>query len=268
MSAYTVTSSAELMQNYFQNDILEPQDKFCALQTNVGASLLFSIGTDQAFYVTKELQGTAHGWGRADLSASQIKRDFPGGATCKTFAAAQTVAQQRQSATIHLAMVLNDGTNDHLYLSLTNSDSDTGWTDKPAWTPCPFNAKDSAGAPMPAPAPFKIAGVFISEATDKEYIVVDVIRNPTDPVGLLSRFYIDVTTPSAPVWEPHDIAIDVEAASYASCLGRASHAFGVDGLYTMGTIAQAPQLVYTPLYNPFDPNVPPRHRPVCSCPAA
>ena len=55
MSAYNVTSSSELMQNYIQSDILQPQKKFIALQTDSGTSLLFSVGTDDAFYVTKEL---------------------------------------------------------------------------------------------------------------------------------------------------------------------------------------------------------------------
>jgi hypothetical protein len=154
-------------------------------------------------------------------------------------------------------MVLHDGKNDHLYLGLANSDSDISWTDKPAWLPCPFNARDNSGAPIQPPAPFRIASIFISEATDKEYIVADVIRNPADRVGLLSRFYIDVSNPSSPVWTPHDLAIDIEAASYSSCLGRTSHAFGVDGLYTKGTIGDSLQLIYTPLYNPFDPGTPP-----------
>ena len=256
MSAYDVTSSSELMQNYIQSDILQPQKKFIALQTESGTSLLFSVGTDDAFYVTKELPGVTHGWGRADLSSAQVKSDFSGNAVCKTFAAAQAAAPRSQ-ASIHLAMVLNDGTNDHLYLSLANSDADTSWTDTPAWTRCPFNAKDGSGAPITPPTPFKIAGVLISEATDKEYIVVDIIRNPADQVGLVSRFYIDVTDPAAPLWAPHDLSIDLDAGSYSSCLGRARHAFGVDGLYTMGSIAGAPQLVYTPLYNVFDPGVPP-----------
>src|SRR5207245_2139875 len=107
-----------------------------------------------------------------------------------------------------------------------------------------------------APAPFNIAGVFISEATDKEYIVVDIIRNPSDAARLVSRFYIDVSAPAAPVWVPHDVSIDLEAASYSSCLGRTERAFGIDGLYTMGSIAGAMQLIYTPLFNAFDPSVP------------
>jgi hypothetical protein len=255
MSTYTPTSSSELMENYVQSDILQPQLAFCALQTDTGASLLFSIDTDNAFYVTMELPGASSGWSRANLSGARAAQDFPTGATCTTFAAAQTVAAQ--GAAIHLAMVLDDGINDHLYLSLGNSDTDTSWTDAPAWVPCPFNATDGAGNPLTPPSPLKVAGVMISEATDQEYIVVDIIANPTEPVGLLSRFYIDVSNPANPVWMPHDISIDVDASSYQSCLGRTSQRFAVDGLYTMGTIDSAPQLIFAPLFNAIDPSVPP-----------
>ncbi|HYI47228.1 MAG TPA: hypothetical protein VEX35_02075 [Allosphingosinicella sp.] len=252
MTAYQVTTSAELMENYLQADILDPQDKFVALQTDAGASLLFSIATDGSFYLTKELQGEAHGWTRDNLAAAQIGKDFPGGATCKTFAAAQAPAQAGQAAAVQLAMVLNDGTNDHLYLSLGNSDSDTSWSEQPVWVACPYNAKDGNDDPIPAPAPFRIAGVMVSEASDAQYVVVDIVRNAA---GMLWRFYIDVTTPSGPVWMPHDIAVDIDAASYVSCLGRKANG-SVDGLYTMGTVTNLAQLIYTPLYNAFNPKLP------------
>jgi hypothetical protein len=257
MRTYQVTQSAELMENYIQADFLQPQDKFIALQTDLGASLLFSIGTDNVLYLTEELQAATHGWTRLDLSSAQAKSDFPQGATCKTFAAAQAAAQQASAAEVHLAMVLNDGTNDHLYLSLGNPDSNLGWADKPVWVACPFNAKDNTGNPITAPTPFEIAGVFISEATDKEYIVVDIISNPKDTPSLIRRFYIDVSTPSAPVWMLHDLAVDIDAGNYDSCLGRNDHALGVDGLYTVGSVDGSPQLVYTPLYNVFSPQSPP-----------
>ena len=136
MSTYTVTTSSELMENYIQADILLPQDKFLALQTNTGASLLFSIGTGGVFNLCVEAPRQTHGWRRFDLSSAQIKKDFASGATCKDFAAAQVVAVAPGSTTqIHLAMVINDGTNDHLYISLNNSDSDLSWTTNgPVWT--------------------------------------------------------------------------------------------------------------------------------------
>ena len=131
MSTYTVTTSAELMENYIQADFLLPQDKFTALQTNAGASLLFSIGTGGIFYLTIESPGETSGWRQVDLGTAQIKADFGGKATVKTFGAAQAVAVPAQSggtpqsgggtAQIHLGMVINDGTTDHLYLSLNSS---------------------------------------------------------------------------------------------------------------------------------------------------
>ncbi|MBV8526172.1 MAG: hypothetical protein JOY71_29370, partial [Acetobacteraceae bacterium] len=257
MSAYTVTTSSELMENYIQADFFLPQDKFIALQTNSGASLLFSIGTGGVFNLTIEKPGETHGWRQVDLGAASIKSDFGGKATVKTFGAAQAVATQAGTPTqIHLAMVINDGTRDHLYLSLGNSDADLGWTDKPVWTAAPFNAVGGDGKPITPPNPLQIANVFLSEASDKEYVVVDTIRNPGQAVGMLARYYIDGSTPGAPKWTPHDLATDVQAAGYDSCLGRAARAFGVDGLYTKGTVGSSAQLIYTPLYNAFDPTQP------------
>jgi hypothetical protein len=254
MGTYTITSSAELMENYIQADILLPQDKFTALQTEAGAALLFSIGTGGVFNLTLEVPGATHGWRLVSLSAAQARADFPQGATCKTFAAAQAAGQP---ATIHLAMVLNDGTNDHLYVSLANSDSDLGWADKPAWVACPFNAVDYAGSPIAPPAPLRIAGVFLSEATDGEYLVIDVINNPTEPVGKLARFYLNSTDAANPTWMPHALAADIEADGYDAVLGRTARAFGVDGIYTKGVVGPSAQLIYTPLYDVFGPGLPP-----------
>ena len=258
MSKYTVTTSAELMENYIQADFLLPQDKFIALQTNAGASLLFSIGTGGVFYLTMESPGETSGWRQVNLGAAQIKADFGGKATVKTFGAAQAVASQSGGATqIHLGMVINDGTSDHLYLSLNNSDSDLAWIDQPAWTKAPFNAVDGTGAPITPPSPFQIANVLLSEASDGEYIVVDIVRNPGQAAEFITRFYIDTTNPSAPKWMPHDLAIDVRTVSDDSCLGRTARAGGVDGIYTKGFVGQSAQFVYTPLYNAIDPTMPP-----------
>ncbi|KQY92272.1 hypothetical protein ASD21_12660 [Caulobacter sp. Root1455] len=257
MSGYTITTSSELMENYIQADFLLPQEKFIALQTDAGASLLFSIGTGGVFNLTIEAPGQTHGWRQVDLGAVRIQSDFGGKATVKSFGAAQVVAAPGGSgAQIHLAMIVNDGIRDHLYLSLGNSDSDLGWTAKPAWTAAPFNAIGGDGLPITPPSPLLIANVFLSEATDKEYVVVDTLRNPTQPVGVLARYYIDAAPGASPTWRPHDLAIDVQASGYASCLGRAAHAYEVDGLYTKGAAGASAQLVYTPLYNVFNPALP------------
>lgn len=258
MGSYTVTTSAELMENYLQADFLLPQDKFLALQTEAGASLLFSIGTGGVFTLTLEAPGQRQGWRQVDLASALITADFRGKATVKTFGAAQAVPSGPGApAEIHLALVVNDGTSDHLYLSVGNSDTDLSWVDRPAWVAAPFNAMDGNGQPITPPSPFQIANVFLSEASDQEYIVVDAIRNPGQPGELLSRYYIDGSTAGAPEWQPHDLAIDVQAQGYSSCLGRSAQGRGVDGLYTQGTVGTSAQLIYTPLYNVFNPQMPP-----------
>src|SRR5271170_3114063 len=133
MTKYNLRASSELMQNYHPGDILGPDSRFIALQTDTGTSLLFSIGTDDIFYVTKEVQGDKHGWTRTALSSELVKnpqKPQTDKYKCKTFAAAQSV-HGAQKAVVQLALVVNDGTDDLLYLSLGNSDSDTSWADPP-----------------------------------------------------------------------------------------------------------------------------------------
>lgn len=249
MSNYSITFSTELMQNYLQAEILTPDAKFQALQTQNGTSLLFSIGTDNALYVTKEVPAARSGWERSDLSSAQIRKDFPGqsGMTCKDFASAQSAFAPQ--AAIDLAMVLADPQKDHLYLSLGNSDTDTSWTSAPNWTAYPF---DDPAHPL---AQVKITNVLLSEATDAEYLVVDVLRDPSSAEPLVFRYYIDVKKTGGYAWHPHDLAIDLEPGKYSSCLGRRAGQF-VDGLYTTGQVGGSAQFMYQPLYNVFNPNVP------------
>jgi hypothetical protein len=248
-SAPKISISTELMKNYKQTLLMSPENKFEALQTSIGNSLLFSIGTDNAFYVTQECVGHATGWEKTDLSRDQVAKSFPGktGLICKTFDAAQSAVD----GTIGLAMVINDGTNDHLFLCLGNCNADTSWVTTPGWTQYPFDnpAKN-----------ITIVGVFLSEtANNTQYIVVDILRDPTSPKKLISRYYIN--TQGTPAWLPHDVAIDLEANSYTSCLGRqylpnSPHQPTIDGLYTSGQIDGKPQLIFQPLYNVFNTKIP------------
>ncbi|GGM23582.1 hypothetical protein GCM10010129_80020 [Streptomyces fumigatiscleroticus] len=250
MTSYALSCSSELMQNYVQAEVLAPDARFEALQTQDGTSLLFSLGTDKVMYLTKEVPGTSSGWERSDLSSAQLRADFPGqsGVGCKDFASAQAVSGA--PAAIHLAMVLADEQNDHLYLSLANSDTDTSWSAAPSWTAYPFDD------PAHQPGQVKIVGVLLSEASDAEYIVVDILRDPAGTEPLVFRYYIDPAKTGGYAWHPHDIAIDLEAGRYSSCLGRRAGQY-VDGLYTIGQVAGAPQFQYQPLYNVFDPGIPP-----------
>ncbi|MBJ3816009.1 hypothetical protein F9C28_13975 [Shimwellia pseudoproteus] len=249
MSAPTISISVELMKNYKQTLLMSPEKDFEALQTNNGHSLFFSIGTDNVFYLTSEAPGHDTGWEKNDLSSKQIAASFPGqqNMACKRFAVGQSVVD----GTIGLALVISDGHYDHLFLSVGNASGDTDWRQSPVWVHYPFDnpAKDVV-----------IEGVFISEtANNTQFIVVDILRDPASDEPLISRYYIDQQ--HTPAWQPHDVAIDLEANRYTSCLGRqylpnSPHQPTIDGLYTCGQVDGAAQLIFQPLYNVFNPAIP------------
>jgi hypothetical protein len=241
--SYTITYSADLVRNFLQDDIVAPGSKFEALQGQDGASLLFSMGTDSALYVLAELPASRSGWGRTDISSTVLKRDFAGNAAAhvKDFATAQRFSGT--TTTIHLSMVVTDGRDDHLYLSMNNPNSGPDWAQtEPAWIPVPFDD------PYVTLAQLVIAGVFISEATDHEYIVVDIIPKPGSSQPIIARYYIDPSKTGKQAWQPHDSGIDLAATGYVSCLGR-KWGEDIDGLYTSGQISSSPQLQYQPLFD-------------------
>jgi hypothetical protein len=239
-----ITISTELMSNYKQAEIMAPDAKFQALQTTTGYALLFSIGTDGGFNVTREIPGVKTGWQKTVLSASIAGGSPP--AKAKTFA----VAQNRSDGSIDLAVAMSGGQNDLLYVSLGKSGSDTGWVAQPGWTAVPF---DDLTHPLNKVV---IENIFISEASDGEYIIVDVRRDPSSAVPVILRYYIDPTKQlTGQAWNPHDVAGDVDASAVSSCLGRRT-GDRVDGLYTAGQIGGRSQLMFQPLYNPFNPAIP------------
>lgn len=249
MTNLKIGVSSEMMQNYKQTAIMSPEKKFEALQTDSGNSLLFSIGTDNVFYVTQESIGHDTGWQKTDLSSAIISKSFPGlqNVTCKTFDVDQNVVD----GTIGMALVVNNGTSDSLLLCLGNSSTDTSWLANPKWTQYPFDNPTK---------PVTIAGVFMSETKNNtQYIVADILRDPASAEKLISRYYISPT--STPVWQVHDVTIDLEADTYSSCLGRqyltnSPHQPTIDGLYTLGQVVGNGQLTFQPLYNVFNPAIP------------
>jgi hypothetical protein len=172
---------------------------------------------------------------------------------CTHFASARPVPAPGRAGVVHLAMVVQDSSGDHLYLSLSNPASDMASGAAPVWTACPFNG----GGPLAQPA---IAAVRIGEANDGIFIVVDLAGHGGGAASLPSRYYIDTARAGAPGWVAHTMPIDAAAKVYASCLGRSRGGPNVDGVYLAATLGGAPQLIYSPLYNPFMPTLPAQAR--------
>lgn len=243
----TIGYSSELMTNYLHASILDAADRFEVLQDANGNAILFSIGTDGVLYGTQEVPamsntngapGSAAGWQQHDLSTAQLHHDFSGTLpTCTTLA----VNQNPLDATITLAMVVTQAGADTLYLCLGNSPSNTSWLAAPAWIACPFNGPAAASPD----SPLHILNVFLNEAPDGQYVVVDVTADL-----LVQRWYITQAA-TKPQWNLHVLSIDLAAAQpYTSCLGRSARS-SIDGIYTFGAVGNSPQFIYSPLWNTF-----------------
>ena len=239
-----MTYTSEMMKNYLHAELISPQEKFQALQTADGHSLLFSIATDGNFYLTRNQSGvTSSGWTKTDLSSSLIKKDFPKdpNAKVKTFESAQSV----QDGSIGLGMAISSSEGDNLYLSLSNSNSDFSWIENISWKAFPF---DCSSNPI---STLEIVNIFFCETSGgTQYIYVDVVRDPSSAVKLVERFYIDPTKSNGQYWVKHDLAIDlqIDADKYSSCLGRMPNGH-VDGLYTAGHVGNSAQLIFAPVIN-------------------
>ncbi|PZX54005.1 hypothetical protein [Algoriphagus chordae] len=249
MSTLKITTSSDMMKNYLQAEIISPQAKFEALQTDNGLSMLFSMGTNNVLYLTKESSGeSTAGWTKTDLSSSQIKEEFSAdpSAACRTFDAGQSA----MDGSLNLAMTIKAASQDHLYLSLGNSNSDLSWTQSMPWKSIPFDAVENK------PSSVQIVNVLFCETFENsQYIIVDILRDPASSVKDISRFYIDPSKSSGSYWVSHDIPIDVEQGNYQSIVGRSAKG-KVDGVYTAGKAGNSGQLAYLPVINIYGSSAP------------
>ncbi len=241
MNTYNISHSTELMENYLQATVMAPDKKFQAVQGDDGAALLFSIDSGQRFNVTCELKGERAAWRPVALVDDATLAKYPG-ARCHDFEVAQ-----RTGGGIHMALVMRESGAgsaqpvDRLYLAKLML-SKTGEPQPPAWTEYAY---DDGATARPAP---QIAGIFLSEASDGEYVVADLVRDPASPTRAIVRYFIDPAKAQGQAWHPHDVPVEIEADKYASVVGRKAGA-GIDGMYVGGQINGKPQIIYTPLYN-------------------
>ena len=239
-----IVNSTELMKNQKHAVIMAPDKQFEVLQTQQGNSLFFSIGTDNIFYCTREIPADTHGWSRFDFSSALSASFSNATIVAKTFDVAQNVA----TGLIDIALVVTVNGSDNLFVSLGNTNTDTAWAaDTIKWTAMPFD--DTARTYKT----LAIADVFLTEAGASEYIIADILEDPTSTIKSIYRYYIDPSKKNTGhFWNEHDLAADFEAGTITSCVGRKSGQ-PVDGVYTLGTILNLPQLIYTPVFNAFSP---------------
>jgi hypothetical protein len=247
MSGKKITYSTELMVNFKQAKIVAPQKKFEALQTADGNALLFSISSDNKFYVTQQTPGLETGWKQFDLSSGIKTENSSAKIIVKTFA----VSQNFQSGKIDLALVLTVDGSDILYLSLNNkAAADDITTEKISWTIMPYDDPDQPKAKL------DVENLYIAETKREQYIVADISRKTFKVSNnFLERYYIDPKKKKGRIWRNLTMGGDLDPG-IKSCLGRKGGDL-VDGIYTLGSINSIRELLYAPLYNPFDQAAPP-----------
>lgn len=248
-----ITYSSELMVNFRKATIVAPQQQFQALQTPDGYALLFSIGSDNAFYVTQQSPGLATGWQQLELSEglSALHGNRP--VKAKTFAVSQNLVSKKFS----IALAVTVEGKDYLYLSAGNITTADNTTPLPlTWTAVPY---DDPGHPNMSPI---IEHLYIAQAKKEEYIVVDISRSTFDKGAsdLLERYYIDQQKTGNRAWKNLVMGGDVEGGNIqtgvSSVMGRKAKD-KVEGIYSLGHIGNSTQLMYAPLYNHRDPLAPP-----------
>jgi hypothetical protein len=249
MAKYAITSSTELIDNYLQADIMRPERRLQAVEGPAGGTLLFSVGTEDAgspLNVTVESMGKRHGWATSALTGPTAGVVMAG--ECKNFATGRS-----PDGRLHLVTVLSHAGRDQLFVCRNATTQDAAWCKSPDWHPLPYDDQQHVRDHI------VVADLFVTEATGKTVLVVDILRDPSEQAPKLYRYYVDADAASGSIWKPHDLAADIEAGHYASAMGRigGQERFVVDGLYTAGETDGAPLLIYTPLYNVMDPGIAP-----------
>ncbi|KAL8820576.1 MAG: hypothetical protein Q9223_001225 [Gallowayella weberi] len=108
---------------------------FQVVQTPIGDSVFFSIGTDNVLYATRQARLNSTGWTRQGLSSSQ--KSTQGGATIK--AKAFVVYQNINTLAFDLALAVTVGSTDYLLLLIGNSNTYASWAQGVHGTLIPFD---------------------------------------------------------------------------------------------------------------------------------
>lgn len=247
MSGKKITYSTELMVNFKQVKAVSPQKKFQALQTADGYSLLFSIGSDDVFYLTQQTPKIASGWQQVDLSSRLSSAHGSKPVKAKDFA----VSQNLESGKIDMVLVVTAENKDYLYVSLNNDAAiDTITSLSVLWTIMPYDDPDHPNITL------QVEHLYIAETIREQYIVADISRRTfAQPSEFLERYYIDPAKSKGRYWRNLPMGGDLDPGIISS-LGR-KKGDRVDGIYTLGDINKHTELMYVPLYNPFSPDAPP-----------
>lgn len=230
-----IIARAGLAKISLSGEIIAPQHKVKTIQNTQSKSILFSIGKDHRFYAIKENDNDAeHQWTKIDLTdkiGSQAKViDF----TLST-----------EGNQLDIALATEENGVHKLYVSTENTvDSNL---DSLEWQHIKYDDILSSGNP-------RFDKIIIKQLNLQTVDEVQYLSVFTDDGNRLFKYYIDLEEDQK--WNPREFAVDYDRALIDTCVGMTKRA-DIPGLYTLGNVGGKRYILFTPLYNVYDPSVNP-----------
>lgn len=229
------------MKNHKHALLMTPDKQFEVLQSQDGNALFFSIGTDGAFYITRELPQDLHGWSRFNVNKSLQGTTI----IAKAFDVSQNIAK----GTVDIALAVTIDKVDILYAALGLPNTDAAWAAAIDAGTLGLQSIAFDDHSNTAYGSCPISDVNVSVIGGSKFIVVDIIKDTN--ANLVFRYFVDPTKAvmgNNTAWNPRDLAINLNAGTIQTFVGRRDGA-PVDGVYTFGSIGGTQELIYTPLYD-------------------
>lgn len=222
--------SSDLMQNF---KALRPASTEKAMQAvcRDDVKVFLSISDDGKLYVTAEQEKSSAGWERTDISAG-IRGDCGQDARVVSF----SINADRDDSHFVLAAALAGGGKQYIYIS-----TDTSLT-KPVW--------------IKVSLPEEIQVLSFYDISVSSYQgKVSVIAYYKKKDGSINRYSIVSVNREYNKWVYAPLPTDFTEIKDTR-LGRPSYS-RVDGTYTLGMSHSSDQLLFTPAYNYYDPEIAP-----------
>ncbi len=222
--------SSDLMQNFKALRPAAVEKDMQAVCRDDGKAFL-SISDDGRLFVTAEREQSAAGWERTDISAG-IRGDCGTDAKVVSF----SVNADRDTAVPVLAAALSANGKQSIYLSSSGSMT------QPLWIPVTLPEEIQA-----------LAFHDISVSSYQGKVIITAYYQK--PNGRIERYSLSSANPEHTQWIHAPLPTDFSSITDTK-LGRASYS-RVDGTYTLGMSGNGCQLLFTPAYNYYDPELAP-----------
>ena len=225
-------SSSELFETYKEIMFMSSEDDILGMCGDDG-NRLYSIDNKGELNLFCEKNGDAVGWGKYSLSENIATLNKNEKTTIKRFCA------KKKNNKFHVAAIGTHNNKDDLFITSTSDPT------KPEWEKIEF---DDPNVQMSC-----IKNIFTCSYQNKFSTIADIEQ----PNGHISRYFIDCNNENTNgrKWNPHPLPADFDN-TINSCMGRKKNEV-IPGTYTFGNLGTTQQIIYTPLYNVFDPDLPP-----------